>query len=77
LVLAEKLRSRVAEAALGTDGEQAELTVSVGLAADMGEGGIPELIEAADWALYRAKHRGRNRVVMFGDSEAGMPSEAE
>jgi diguanylate cyclase (GGDEF)-like protein len=77
LVLAEKLRSRVAEAALGTDGEQAELTVSVGLAADMGEGGIPELIEAADWALYRAKHRGRNRVVMFGDPEAGMPSEAE
>ena len=76
LVLAEQLRARVAEAPLGLDGEKTELTVSVGLAVDMGEGGISELIEAADWALYRAKHRGRNCVVMFGGGEDGGGAEA-
>jgi diguanylate cyclase (GGDEF)-like protein len=74
--LAEQLRTRVAEFPFSMDGEKTALTVSVGLAVDNGEGGIPELIEAADWALYRAKHRGRNRVVMFDEQEAeaaGMP----
>jgi diguanylate cyclase (GGDEF)-like protein len=75
-VLAEQLRTRVAEFPFSMGEEKTALTVSVGLAVDNGEGGIPELIEAADWALYRAKHRGRNRVVVFDEQEAeavGMP----
>jgi diguanylate cyclase (GGDEF)-like protein len=56
LALAERLRQRVAAAALGT-------TCSVGLAlagADDHEPG--QVIARADAALYRAKDAGRNRV---------------
>lgn len=74
-VLAEELRERVSEAPLSGEGGTRGLTVSIGIVADEGEGGVPELIEAADWALYRAKHLGRNRVVAFDESAAGMPPE--
>lgn len=64
-VLAEQLRGRIAQSPLGAGSEQVALTVSIGVAIDTGEGSVPELIEAADWALYRAKEHGRNRVVVF------------
>lgn len=67
--LAEHLRARIAEVPFALDGGEARLTVSIGLAVDSGEGGIPELIEAADWALYRAKDRGRNCVAVFNELE--------
>lgn len=68
LVVAEKLR-RVVEAA-AFEGEEAlpggVLTVSIGLAACPEDAVRPEeLIERADWALYRAKTGGRNRVCCW------------
>ena len=64
--IAERIRARVADErfAPAGDGEQAGVTISIGLAGFPGDGTSPEaLIEAADDALYRAKEGGRNRVV--------------
>jgi diguanylate cyclase (GGDEF)-like protein len=56
LLLAERLRQQVADAALG-------VTCSVGIAlADPGDADAGALIARADAALYRAKDGGRNRV---------------
>ena len=50
-----------------------KVTVSIGAAAfdprDQEEG-TEQLLRRADLALYRAKHAGRNRVVMATDAEA-------
>lgn len=56
------------------------VTVSIGIAVHLpAEGGMEreELLEAADQALYMAKHAGRNRVMAWGDSgpEAAVASE--
>ncbi|MBI2956109.1 MAG: diguanylate cyclase [Acidobacteria bacterium] len=62
-VLAERLRTSVTQIHL--DGSDQGTTVSIGVAAfpDHGSEGA-ELLEAADRALYRAKHAGRNRIEL-------------
>jgi diguanylate cyclase (GGDEF)-like protein len=68
--VAEKVRRAVQEIRLGLDeGEEASVTVSIGLASldavlgeDLRVATPRDLIAAADRALYRAKGAGRNRV---------------
>ncbi len=50
--------------ALPGSGKQAGVTVSIGLADSASAGPMPaDVVKAADEALYRAKRRGRNRLV--------------
>lgn len=67
LTVAQRIRERIAGAGFTADGTP--LTVSIGVAsypedADRGE----ELLDKADWAMYLAKRRGRNRVAAFADA---------
>jgi diguanylate cyclase (GGDEF)-like protein len=58
----ERIRQAVENIHFGWD-EEAELTVSVGVATLFASAGTAtSLIEAADAQLYRAKSEGRNRV---------------
>jgi len=70
---AERLRQLVESIPLQLDGDRSvSLTMSVGVAVypDHGED-APQLIAAADRAMYRAKAAGRNRVVMASSETAG------
>lgn len=64
-VLAERLRKAVQQ---GTQTTQ-PITISVGLACldDLDHRTAEKLFEAADFALYTAKERGRNQVVAYRD----------
>jgi diguanylate cyclase (GGDEF)-like protein len=71
LGIAERLRQQLAGASPTRDqrtltGANARLTVtvSIGVATSPGDGTtLPDLLRAADTALYAAKHAGRNQVV--------------
>lgn len=63
-VAAERIRRAIVGAPLTLDAErQVPITVSVGVALARGRG-MDAVLEAADRALYAAKGRGRDRVVM-------------
>lgn len=64
---AERLRAAVATARFAPGGEPQTVTVSIGVAS-IGPGCTTRstLLAAADAALYRAKHEGRNRVRLAG-----------
>src|SRR6201994_4215465 len=66
--IADRVRDHISGLSLITsDGQQVEVTVSVGVAAlDAGSSReLSELLAAADAALYRAKRDGRNQVQMI------------
>ncbi|GAB4504166.1 MAG: histidine kinase N-terminal 7TM domain-containing protein [Anaerolineales bacterium] len=61
--IAERLRATVEKSSLPTDSGHLRVTISVGVAASSPETpDLETLIARADQALYKAKHRGRNRV---------------
>lgn len=65
LAAAERLRETIAVSACCLDFGLVRITVSIGVATHEGGGALaPEsLLKAADAALYRAKHAGRNCVM--------------
>jgi diguanylate cyclase (GGDEF)-like protein len=68
-VAAERVRRATEEAALTLPDGRAlpRITVSLGVAQAGAETTVPELVEQADRALYRAKTNGRNRTEAHGD----------
>ncbi|MBT3701493.1 MAG: PleD family two-component system response regulator [Alphaproteobacteria bacterium] len=71
--VAERLRGFVAEQPFKVSADVGELVVTVSLGVTVsGPGDVPEtMIKRADDALYKAKHDGRNRVVIID----GPPAE--
>lgn len=70
IILAERIRSRIAEQVDFFDGKRILATVSIGVST-ITSGTLEQLIEQADQALYQAKRLGKNRVVQgssFADS---------
>jgi diguanylate cyclase (GGDEF)-like protein len=76
--VAERIRSSIARHNFKVYNDQTRVTVSIGIslfledslgAASAAEPGnlVPDLVQLADQALYRAKEEGRNRVVLYND----------
>lgn len=64
---AERIRQAVEASSIKAYDAEVKITVSLGVATYPEDGTpIEELIDKADWALYRAKREGRNRVCSFG-----------
>jgi diguanylate cyclase (GGDEF)-like protein len=63
IVLAERLRQRVAKSFMNRLEQRVKVTVSFGVAGLGPEMNTDDLIKAADEAHYRAKQAGKNRVV--------------
>ncbi|MEH2506662.1 diguanylate cyclase (GGDEF)-like protein [Bradyrhizobium sp. AZCC 1578] len=60
---AEELRQSCAAESVVGDDASVSVTISIGLAACLGEADLAKVMRMADQALYAAKRRGRNRVV--------------
>ncbi len=80
LAVAEGLRRGIEGLALPHEATTlGRVTASFGVAAMVPRAGVgPEaLVQAADAALYRAKHQGRNRVCAAGEKESLVPEPPE
>ncbi len=70
LILAERIRHKIEYMNLYFEKQMIQATVSGGIAnfpLDTDLAG--ELLDCADRALYRAKHRGRNQIVLFSEDK--------
>ena len=66
-VVAERIRKSAEKRIIKAYDSTLHVTLSIGLAIYPSDGKLlEELIDKADWALYRAKSQGRNCVVAFG-----------
>ena len=67
----ERLRERISQYPFTYNGEQINVTVSIGIGYNFEEVKTHEmLIETADKALYKAKQNGRNKVVKSSNEQA-------
>jgi len=75
-IIAERLRSAIAELRLHDAEHSASMTVSIGVSVlREGEESWTEMLCRADDALYRAKRGGRNRVELCAIGESAMTPE--
>lgn len=75
--VAERIRSAVEKTPFKVYDTIVKATVSIGVATFPDDGKVmTELIDKADWALYRAKKTGRNAVCVFGVYEEGRTNGA-
>ena len=66
-VVAERIRKSAEKRSIKAYDSTLRVTLSIGLAVFPTDGKLlEELMDKADWALYRAKSQGRNCVVAFG-----------
>ena len=66
-VVAERIRKSAEKRLIKAYDNNLHVTVSIGVAMYPSDGKLlEELMDKADWALYRAKSQGRNCVVAFG-----------
>jgi len=66
-VVAERIRKSAEKRLIKAYDTTLHVTLSIGLAVYPSDGKlVEELMDKADWALYRAKSQGRNCVVAFG-----------
>jgi diguanylate cyclase (GGDEF)-like protein len=65
-VVGERVRHNVEAEKFSFQGKQLHVTVSIGAATYPSPGikGKDQLLKAADEALYKAKHAGRNRLIL-------------
>jgi len=67
-VIAENLRKHIAQSPVHlANGQRLALTTSIGVAAHDGHPDYERLMARADAAMYQAKKRGRNQVVLASD----------
>jgi diguanylate cyclase (GGDEF)-like protein len=67
LVVAERIRKSAEKRLIKAYDSTLRVTLSIGLSLYPFDGKVAEeLMDKADWALYRAKSQGRNCVVAFG-----------
>ena len=66
-VVAERIRKSAEKRLIRAYDNTLHVTLSIGIAIYPSDGKlVEELMDKADWALYRAKSQGRNCVVAFG-----------
>ena len=66
-VVAERIRKSTERRQIRAYDASLRVTLSIGLAISPADGKVlEELMDKADWALYRAKSQGRNCVIAFG-----------
>ncbi|MCR8914668.1 GGDEF domain-containing protein [Marinobacter panjinensis] len=70
---AEKLRASMADSTIAAGDNRIHQTISLGVASFQNGDDIDAVVSRADEALYRAKHKGRNRVEIAGSADA-MPA---
>jgi diguanylate cyclase (GGDEF)-like protein len=76
LEITERIRQGISQLAIPRDGTAAiRITISIGVAVpSQARRTLDDLLAAADHALYQAKRSGRDRVVMYADTQVPQAS---
>lgn len=70
-IVLERLRKAISDRTMSAQGQEVNVTVSIGGAVCQGET-MDELLNLADDALYKAKNQGRNQVVLSSRTTEGL-----